>query len=758
MALINSVKNVLVDLAPHGWRDLFSAHGLDISTNNLKQECLKTLNVDRGFPGFEDYSMEGNRGIVPGFPSRSLIYHALASPNIKWSDKGATKRLSKFPTLEQLEIIENFVFGIEPKSISFLQSKFPADQFPGRIFGFVVFASQYRTAIDTPHKKHADMVYARTGVSRVGTAEMKYVGESRSFTPIVDGDSRKLRVLPARYSVYLSVRLRGSSLFLGTRFNKGDQWFQGIPSDGDLLFWYPISKLFDGDECLDGMNLSIQLDTFHSNQKVGRIHRFIANGFNMDPGSRPEDRLSFPFNYSDNIANLDNSRNLIVPIPSSQLVQEASDKTPATLDKSFTLPTETPTRDSLKNFSSSLEMRAGRPLFRPVAEGGSPRKAPEYMHVRTQKLTNGRLVNLNDQRAMLNIIRNVSYKAVHYIDFTGDGIVQANVVSDRPINLISVPAYSLVAAPDFFPFVEQSEVLDASASHSSIWNRIPLTLADTRILPNVQSHPGLIYQGMEVFDTCTALISGTMDDNLKPTPFKSRKESRVTYLPDGAAGVFAPGWDTSFDMIPVQNMSVPHLASYGLGSPFPEDAKLCAALSSFWPAVAPDISRSFWPMQGVTVFPLLDSEIGAHGATNSWDGEIGPTKIQRGNREVIRYKRFEYVDYTLNASKGLFDYHILSGIDVDEYMERIHKFKAIKDVLDFKRLLLSSYTQVDRTDQDVQTIEGRENVVMLDRIHKFVFVEFGGTTQVQGDFQLIDIEIDSEKTLIIDGANSIFEL
>ena len=28
-----------------------------------------------------------------------------------------------------------------------------------------------------------------------------------------------------------------------------------------------------------------------------------------------------------------------------------------------------------------------------------------------------------------------------------------------------------------------------------------------------------------------------------------------------------------------------HLAAYGLGSPFPEDSKLCAALSSFWPAV-----------------------------------------------------------------------------------------------------------------------------------------------------------------------------
>ncbi len=758
MALIDDVKNVLNKLASHGWEELFEAHGLDISANDLKQECLKLLIVDRNFPGFEDYSIEGNQGIVPGSPARSLIYHALASPNVKWSDKGASNKLTKYPTLEQLEIVENFVFGIEPKSISFLESKFPIGKFPNRIFGIVVFASQYRSAIDTPHKKHADLVYSRTGVSRVGTAQMKYVGESRSFTPVFKGNSKKIRVLPARYSVYLSVRLQGSSELLGTRFNKGDQWFQGIPSDPNLSFWFPIHKLFEGDECLDGMNLKIELNSFHSNEKISRIHKFIASDFSIDPGSRPDEHTSFPYTYSNDIASLDSSKSLVVPTPSEQIVKKANDNNPITLNKNFTLRTETPGGDSLDSFSSSLEIRSGSPPFMPITGGGNPRKAPEYMHIRTQKLRTGRLVDLNSKSSMIDTINNDSYKAVHYIDFTGDGIVNVNITSDRPINLINVPAYSLVAAPDFFPFVEQSEILDSTASHSGIWNRDPLTLADTRILPNVQSHPDLIYQGMGVFDTCTALISGTLDDNLQPTSFKDRIERRVTYLPDGAAGVFAPGWDTSFDMISVQNMSVPHLASYGLGSPFPEDAKLCAALSSFWPAVAPDISRSFWPARVETILPLLDSEIGAHGAVNSWDGEKGPTKIQRGNREVIRYKRFEYVDYTLNASNGMFDYEILSGIDADEYMERILKFKAIKDSQRINRLLLTSYTQVNRMDKDVQTIEVRDGVIMLEKIHKFIFANPGRTLQVQGNLQMIDVEINNERTLIIDGKDSIFEL
>ena len=34
------------------------------------------------------------------------------------------------------------------------------------------------------------------------------------------------------------------------------------------------------------------------------------------------------------------------------------------------------------------------------------------------------------------------------------------------------------------------------------------------------------------------------------------------------------------------------LTNYGLGSPFVDHSKLCAALNSFWRAVAPDITRA----------------------------------------------------------------------------------------------------------------------------------------------------------------------
>src|SRR5215475_13888047 len=78
-----------------------------------------------------------------------------------------------------------------------------------------------------------------------------------------------------------------------------------------------------------------------------------------------------------------------------------------------------------------------------------------------------------------------------------------------------------------------------------------------------------------------------------------------------------------------------YLAAYGLGSPFPEDAKLCAALNSFWPAAAPDASRTFAVQYAPTAIPLLDCELGYHKdhplvrqrrakRSHGWDGEQGP--------------------------------------------------------------------------------------------------------------------------------------
>jgi len=741
MALINDVKNILDDLAAKGWKDVFDAHGLDITATDLKIELLRDISatINREFPGFEDFAFEGNRGITAGVPARSLLYHALASPNVIWKDFNKTQKLDGFPTLEQLETVENYVYGINPPSLSFLESVNGKQN-----LGVVVFANQYRTAVDTPHQKHADLVYSRTGISRVGTEEMLYNPETRSFE-VLSEDPHKVRVLPAKYNAYLAVKLKGSKALLGRRFNviQGHA-FANVPPDEELSFWFPIHKLFDGDECLKNQDLKITLEAHHLNEKVRKIHKFIQGNFDLETGSSPEEHGRFPYQFSDNIASFSKELSLVIPEPAASLVQKAEvEGKKIALDKKFTLKTRNPDNEfgnSLGAFSSSLELRQKRiehPIFENFdSDSKYPRSTPEYLHIRT-KIDGGAEINVNEEKNIRLFIATEKYKALHYIDSTGDGFVKVNV---SPSNLFSYPvvfAYSLVSAPDFFPFCDQTEVFDAALPDT--WEVAPLTLADSRFLPNIQSHSQLIYEGMQMFGTGTALISGIPDQDIIKTSFDDRVEKRVSYLTDAAAGVFAPGWDTSFDMVQIGTSSLPHLAAYGLGSPFPEDAKLCAALSSFWPAVAPDISRSFWTShrpeeRSKTVLPLTDEEIGAVDDKTivGWDGEKGPVVFKKDGKTFVRYKKFAYVDYTLNALNNKFNFHTLAAIDAKEYKERV----------------LAHRSAFQRTG-NVPLIGYKQKPVDGQKVHEFRFMKLWKT--VRENFSEIVLEVEQEEVILVDG-------
>ena len=146
MALIDEVKQVCDRLASVGWRDLLLQQGLDITAINLQQELTKELPaINRQIVGFEDFAFEGKRGIEAGNPSRSLLFHALASPNVVSANLGA------YPTLAELEIIENFVYGVQPPSLQDLQVLAPRQP-----LAIAVFACEYRPASETVHRQHAD--------------------------------------------------------------------------------------------------------------------------------------------------------------------------------------------------------------------------------------------------------------------------------------------------------------------------------------------------------------------------------------------------------------------------------------------------------------------------------------------------------------------------------------------------------------------------------------------------------------------------
>ncbi|MDF0681979.1 MAG: hypothetical protein P0116_13555 [Candidatus Nitrosocosmicus sp.] len=79
MILIEEVQAICKRLETHGWKQLLLKHGLDITSANLRQELERELTIDRNIPRFEDFSFEGKRGIEPGVPNQSLLFHALAS-------------------------------------------------------------------------------------------------------------------------------------------------------------------------------------------------------------------------------------------------------------------------------------------------------------------------------------------------------------------------------------------------------------------------------------------------------------------------------------------------------------------------------------------------------------------------------------------------------------------------------------------------------------------------------------------------------
>ncbi len=164
MALIDEVKVICDRLAPLGWRDrLFSVTGntLDISqSTNAKLKTALTAvlpGIDRTQRGFEDFHPTANQAITGGSSARSLLYHALASSSVHPTTGGAPSPNPKhYPTLEELDVIENFIFSLV----------FDRTDLNGTIVA--VFAYQYREASRTPHLRHADVAYSRTGVARVG--------------------------------------------------------------------------------------------------------------------------------------------------------------------------------------------------------------------------------------------------------------------------------------------------------------------------------------------------------------------------------------------------------------------------------------------------------------------------------------------------------------------------------------------------------------------------------------------------------------
>jgi hypothetical protein len=714
VTLTEQLKTTVLDaLAPHGWRELFARHGLDISVpaDRLEEELNKPLRVDRSVLGFEEFSLAGIRGVEPGQLGLSLLYHALASPCC------AAPTLSVFPTLAQLDVVENYIYSRNRITLASLRDPVLA-----------VFAYQYRDRRRTTHRQHADVVFSRTGVARVGSHPAEYDGASRGYSVNPGPGIKGFRVLPARYGLFIAerrVRGRDGAVLRPSKL------------DGELVFLFPVHKVFSGDECLfskgENGNLkpvnvgSVNYAEVHINEKLARIHD--RQGGENDAFVPPHPTIPFNLTAYPFVRDSRTDTTLVnlLSVGASCQVMPVNSKVVATATQTicgkeemvrFIVPEKRTTRVRPNRYWSTLEIEAR----------GNSRAAPEYLNIRHEPQAD-KLADLNQLDSATfrsKVLESGGYEAAHLIDNTCDGALTV-----KPVTGIRLPihcAFSLVTATDYFPQVDQVEVEEWIERQQNVPTGLaniglvfpqggPQPMSDGRFtwygenvddislsyqLPNCNL-PNPLAPDLSAFGlddpssfTVTAIVghpgvASSLETHLRP-------RRALSWMPDAASDVYAPGWDVSQHQRDGRNMMV----SYGLGSPFPEDAKLCAALNSFWPAVAPDSSRTygFRPpepnrprRQLFTSAPLTDRELGYHPqhprvlanevtSEAGWDGDYGPYLFPgTGTRHVYASNPLR-ADLTRSASDGILHFAGLDAITTDAYISRIHALTWCRENID----------------------------------------------------------------------------
>jgi hypothetical protein len=703
MRLIEKVAAILRRLERYGWVELLAHHGLRLDRHTLKHpkrladELQRDLKIDRSMPGFEDFWPEGKQAVYPARPARSLLYHALASPLVH---PGPPKEMPAhaYPSLLEIDTIENYIYSTLRPSLKQLTPKRPDQHL---VVG--VFAYQYRIGARSPNGKFASTALSRTGIARVGTAPRNYDPVSRSHWPVAENSSKQIAVMPARYAAYLAqLRTPGPE----------DAILDEQPQDEDRNFLFPVHKLFDGDECLEDLTIKVKFTERHVNEKLRKFHRETGlphiPGFSL--GQAPFVRDS---EYEDDLLQLERAGSsvLVVPIPHRKLTRVATQRNYLTKHKEIARFVVPPEQGDNRFAGSSFQFLDALHAER--------RTAPEYINIRhevTDPVAPREIKDLNKQLRWNEFDKKVSrggYEAAHFVDDSCEGCVVAEIsgIPMAEVNKNNFPAFSVIAAPDFFPLVDQADVNDwveevlgtgGEREHFAQGGPWPLSGRRTCInpkllLPGAHDEPAFpvrdeLNETYARVENVTAIIGGKIQDGTIERPPKSHRrflDPSTSFLPDGASGIFDPGWDVS--VTGSSEYDADFLASHGLGSPFPEDVKLCSALNSFWPSVAPDATRTFalFPpeVDATTSVPLMDAELGIHPARPDrrarkliarpgWDGEYGPFFDK--DFRFVNHALIDQSDYVSHALAGEISLGRLAKIDAPEMFRRM---TALRDCI-----------------------------------------------------------------------------
>lgn len=769
-------KDVFQWLKDNNWDNYIQRElGLSLPAEySIDELASVNLSVDREKKGLDDFG--GSKWIEPGIPSKSLLYHLMASPRIQ------SKLIKSYPSIELLDSIENYIFDI---------ADWDESEISRRDTYFMVLAYEYRPAFKTPVSragdKMAQFVFSKSGVARIGDQPENYDAANRCFTnkPIDNKKTKNVAVSPSRYGLFEVELVKADSDQIKLMNTTTKEYIRKILFHEYRYFISPIRKIYNTAE------RDIYYSQYHRNEKLRALSQYSYDGdeielrpsnldFSRPPfvrvSSTRSDGMTYPYHNSDlEMVKLETAgKSSVLLIPASvSMVREAKQdgerilvKVPEQFEKKNThtnrryAALKLPNEDGNEVSNVILSDIWGRQFGKRVYGIKAPKNAPQFLNIKFSyneskdelEHIGGQIDNLSEE-GFEGKIRRGGYFAQVFEDSICDGCVTAEIhtkTSNKKeiyTNKKVFPALSFVTAPDFFPLVDSNDIRSVFPDDDHFFEGGTLNLSTVRMRGN----PHIIdpctgrqafaetYSEDRSFDTNLAVISLNHESDKYSTdpqvekatqrrfetdidePFSSRVNRdyhATSYLPDTGTGVFYPAWDITYSNNSPKS-SNHFLATIGLGSPFPEDMKLCAAANGMWPVTSPDAGRTFqgsldylYGKRPNSSIPLLDEEIGYHKhspyvaqhrgqESHGWDGEQGPFFQFKKRGLFINYTDIARADYMLNLIRGPgFDMSNLREIKVSEIIYRMECLENCIDALESKKvwktdLWLVSATKVE---------------------------------------------------------------
>ncbi len=681
--LKEKIKRLFNWLHENKWLSYANSLGLNIALNRDPKLSHLTALLDeaaltqlRKNPGFEDFA--GTKWIEPGYPAHSLLYHLLANPRVR-------PQHVTFPGLHEIDVLEDYIYAL----LRWEDYEHHYDIKGSSDLVLAVFAYEYRTAFKTPHHQHADIVFSRAGIGRIGNKAPAYDHVNRCYTnkPENIGDATSIAVVPARYGLFVAKRTKytdpGINAMKMDCNKKGDKLYLKNEDATDIL--QPIRKVFNDDMLIDcGI---VNFSEYHESHKISNI-------LNDSAYIRYSDTLVQNVNVNSSFLVCSSEGALIYPIrlaDGSFKQHEFSAKKDSGGNRYFTAYYN----DSISSRVEDIEILDSLGTSRKPNDYEFPRNGPMYVHM-AHDVVNGE-IHYKPRSGDKEFEKQIAKKqdVPLFEDKICDGYVSARIqsITSGPLQQVLsqgiLNAFSVITAPDFFPQVDDFDIhyFDLAPGNGGdktlYYEGSVSSLANCKVPPNplVKAHQPSHLENPD--STYTAVISnahktpGTTDISKFSKPDIDRGYIISSHLPDVCSSVFAPGWDVTYS----GTKKDVFLSTQGLGSPFVEDMKFCAAMNGMWPVASPDAARTYqgsvlvsqnddWE-RNPTAVPLMDNELGLHhespavrlykqAASTGWDGECGPyleyIAVNSGKAAwSVNFTDLGRADYVENTWRGSLD-------------------------------------------------------------------------------------------------------